>query len=426
MRIEKIKKINIFGSTGLIGRQTLEIIERFPCHFQVHILSGGENYKLLADQALKFNPKIILIKDSFLERLKSILPNNKNIYGMNNFKEILEENTDFDISMMAISGFVSLNFSYILAQYSYGKTITIASKEAIICGGEIFLNYLKLQNISLIPVDSEHNSAFQLLEKLNNNEKNNIEKLIITASGGPFLNYSLEELKLVTVEDAIKHPRWNMGNKISIDSATLMNKALELIEAHYLFGLKVEAIIHPQSVVHAILLNRSDISNEKIVINDNLVCEILEASRISDVLEKLSLMRCFNKSIISGVFASLPDMKTHIAYSFFYPEVSLFKEEKLDFDNLQLTFQEIDRKRFPFIGMAHNIIDNAHHLAIVFNAAGEIAVDLFVRNKIEFVEIFDCVEKIFNNNLNFKKPISIEEIIESDFIVREKCNTLVF
>lgn len=426
VRIEKIKKINVFGSTGLIGMQTLEIVRRFPNYFQVYILSGGENYKLLADQALRFNPKIILIKDSFLCKLKAILPNNRNIYSINNLKKILEENSDFDISMMAISGFVSLNFSYILAQHSFGKTIAIASKEAIICGGEIFLNYLKIQNILLIPVDSEHNSAFQLLEKLNYNEINNIEKLIITSSGGPFLNYSFEELRLVTIQDAIKHPKWNMGNKISIDSATLMNKALELIEAHYLFGLKVEAIIHPQSIVHAILLSKININKQHIPMNDDALFEIAHRPEVNSIFVKLSNLQPFNGSVISGIFSSFPDMRAHIAHSVFYPQISLFKEEKLDFNNLQLTFKEIDQSRFPFIKIAHNIIDNANHLAIVFNAADEIAVDLFMQHKIKFIEIFDYVERFFNNNLNFKKACSIEEIIEIDFLVREKCNVLLF
>jgi 1-deoxy-D-xylulose-5-phosphate reductoisomerase len=222
-----------------------------------------------------------------------------------------------------------------------------------------------------------------------NSDKNdlNVKKLIITASGGPFLNYNNKQLENVTISDAIKHPRWNMGHKISVDSATLMNKALELIEAHHLFGMKVDAIIHPQSVVHA----------------------ILEIENVDKAESK------------SFAFLSQPDMRLHIAHSISHENYLSWGEDELNIENLQFDFQDIDRNRFPFIEMAHDIINNDAHLATIFNLAGEIVVDLFLRGRIRFVEIVSYVHKIFNNYSDIKKFNSIEEIMSTDYEIRTRC-----
>ena len=248
------KSINIFGSTGSIGIQSLELVREFSEFFTINIISGAENYKLLAEQSIEFKPKAIIIKSEFIEKLKFLLPYHKNIYSMEDFEFVLSNFNDFEISVMGISGFEALKYSYSLIKHSKNKIIAMANKESIVCGGKIFLNEINKNSVLLIPLDSEHNSIFQMLNcnstKIKNEE---IKKIIITASGGPFLNFTIEQLKNSRPVDAMKNPNWSMGQKICIDSATLMNKALELIEAHYLFDLPVDAVIHPQSAVHAII-----------------------------------------------------------------------------------------------------------------------------------------------------------------------------
>jgi 1-deoxy-D-xylulose-5-phosphate reductoisomerase len=374
------KSINIFGSTGSIGIQTMELVRLFPEFFKVNIISGGANYKLLADQTLEFNPKAILIKKEFLTQLKSLLPNHKNIYPIDDLKFVLSNFSDFDLSVMSISGFEGLKYSSILIQNSQNKTIAIANKESIVCGGEIFLNEIAKNSIKLIPLDSEHNSIFQLLnDKKNPVNIEDIKKIIITASGGPFLNYNITQLEDVTLSDAIKNPNWKMGAKISVDSATLMNKALELIEAHYLFKLPVETVIHPQSIVHAIIQKHND--------------------------EEIQ-------------FISPPDMKIHIAHGLFYPHKSIYKHSQIQ--TSILSFQKIINHPFPFIDIAHEIIKNDNHLAILFNLAGEIAVQQFIDGKIKFLEIKSLVLKLLEKYSCYDKPSSVEEIIEIDYKIRLK------
>ena len=373
-----IKLINIFGSTGSIGTQTLEVVRKFSCYFKINILSGGDNYKLLAEQIIEFSPKAVLIKKEFLNNLKSLLPFHQNLHSMEEFENILSAYDNFSLSLMAICGFSALKYSSILIKYSSNKTIALASKESIVCGGEIFLNLAKQNSVKLIPVDSEHNSVFQLLnDDIYPIEISEVSKVIITASGGAFLNYTREQLKSIKPSDAIKNPNWSMGAKISIDSSTLMNKALELIEAHYFFKLPVDAIIHPQSVVHAIIQKQNG--------------------------EEVN-------------FISPPDMKIHISHSLFYPHKSLYISEHVI--GSRLSFEEVIEPPFVFINIAKEIINNCNHLSILFNLAGEMAVQDFIDEKISFLSMNDFVIDIMDEYSVYEKPSSIQEIIELDEKIR--------
>jgi 1-deoxy-D-xylulose-5-phosphate reductoisomerase len=371
-----VKKINIFGSTGSIGTQTLEVVEKFPNEFKVNILSGGNNSKLIIDQARRFNPKVVLVNPEFFDEVRSNLSGIR-VYSNDELGKILEEFNDFDLSMLAVSGIAGLKFAKEIINHSSNKSLAIANKEAIVCCGDIFMKLIKEKNIRLIPVDSEHNSIFQLMDNLSNEEKESIDKLVITASGGPFLNYSASELELVTVADAVKHPRWSMGPKISVDSATLANKAFEIIEAHFLFDkMPVKALIHPESLVHAIL----DYKNGD-----------------------------------SRFFVSKPDMRTHISHSLFYPSISKNYGARIDYGSgVSLNFQEIDLERFPFVKVAYDLIHRSGpYQGLIFTIADEIAVSRFLKGEIRFVEIFDCFYEFYSKNLLKNDLQSIDEVLDT-------------
>ena len=370
--------LNIFGSTGSIGTQTLEVIKMFPNNFEINILSCESNYLLLAEQIKIFKPKIALIHKQFVEKLKNLLPNFKEIYSNDEFLSLISEKK-VDISLIGVNGFNGLHYSWEAVKFS--KKIAVANKESIICGGEIFLNHVKSYQTQLLPVDSEHNTIFQLM---NGVKTNDIEKIIIAASGGPFLHWKKEQLTNITPDQASNHPKWKMGRKISIDSATLMNKALEMIECFYLFGMKnIEAIIHPQSIIHGALELKSGM-------------------------------------IIAGMAQS--DMKTHIAHSLFYPETFQNFAKRLNLRDLQkLEFFDTSSSCFPFIKMADMIINQYPHLSVIFNSLGEIAVDSFIQNKISFLKIGDFVEQNFFKYENINEPKNINDLIEIDKMVRSEC-----
>lgn len=369
------KILNIFGSTGSIGTQALDVIEKFPNKFEIKILCGGSNYKLLAEQIKKFQPKTALVREEYLEKLKNLLPNHKNIYSLENFSFNYEEKVD--ISLIAISGFNGFHYSWEAAKFS--KRLALANKESIICGGEIFLTHVKNHGTEIIPIDSEHNTIFQLIDNCKDHRQ--IDKIIITASGGPFLGWEKEKLKNITPDQAASHPKWKMGKKISIDSATLMNKALELIECFYLFGTKnLEAIIHPQSIIHGILELKSGM-------------------------------------MLAGMAQN--DMRIHIAHSLLHPKNLHCITKKVNlFDLKKLEFYDINSSHFPFIKMAHQIIESYPHLSILFNALGEVAVDLFIHNKISFLDIGPFVEENFSKYMTMSKAKTFEDLIEIDRAVK--------
>ncbi|ABB16017.1 1-deoxy-D-xylulose-5-phosphate reductoisomerase [Carboxydothermus hydrogenoformans] len=373
-----MKKLVILGSTGSIGRQSLEVIEFFPDKFSVVALAAAKNGKLLLEQCLRFKVKHAFLADE--ESYKTYYQEFKNhgILLTTGSKELLNLALlpGVDGIITAIPGTICLLPT--IEALKAGKIIYLANKETMVAAGEIITPLMKLGE-NLLPVDSEHSAIFQALrgEKLAW-----VKKLLITASGGPFREYTLEQLKNVTVAEALKHPRWKMGNKITIDSATLMNKGLEIIEAHFLFQIpyeKIEPVIHPQSVIH-------------------------------------SLVEFYDGSVLAQL--GLPDMRHPIQYALTYPERFPNNLPGLNLTEIGvLSFEKPDYERFPALKLAIQAGKAGNIYPAVLNAANEIAVEAFLAGKIKFLEIAQIVEKV----LNCFSPVKmdLETILEVDFRARE-------
>jgi len=373
-----MKKLVILGSTGSIGRQSLEVIEFFPDKFSVVALAAAKNGKLLLEQCLRFKVKYAFLADE--ESYKTYYQEFKNhgILLTTGNKELLNLALlpGVDGIITAISGTVCLLPT--IEALKAGKIIYLANKETMVAAGEIITPLMRLGE-NLLPVDSEHSAIFQALqgEKLAW-----VKKLLITASGGPFREYTMEQLKNVTVADALKHPRWKMGNKITIDSATLMNKGLEIIEAHFLFQIpyeKIEPVIHPQSVIH-------------------------------------SLVEFYDGSVLAQL--GLPDMRHPIQYALTYPERFSNNLPGLNLTEIGvLSFEKPDYERFPALKLALQAGKAGNIYPAVLNAANEIAVEAFLAGKIKFLEIAQIVEKV----LNCFSPVKmdLETILEVDYRARE-------
>lgn len=365
-----MKKIVILGSTGSIGTNALEVIRNSE-KFQVVGLSANANYKLIMEQIEEFKPKFVSIgtEEGKREILK-IFPNVEVYVGDAGLKEIASKD-EYDILLTAVSGAVGIEAT--IEGIKLGKRIALANKETMVAGGE-YINRLLKENpkAEIIPVDSEHSALFQ---SMLGGKKKEIKKLIITASGGTFRGKKIEELKDVTVEQALKHPNWSMGKKITIDSSTLVNKGLEVIEAHELFGVEyddIEVLVHPQSIIH-------------------------------------SMVEFRDNSIIAQLGA--PDMKLPIQYAFTYPERGENKAlQSLDFKKMStLTFEEPDNKTFKGIELAYKAGRVGKSMPAVFNAANEVAVELFLRGKIKFLTIYEIIEKAMERH-------KVEEITDVQII----------
>jgi 1-deoxy-D-xylulose-5-phosphate reductoisomerase len=380
------RKIVILGSTGSIGKQTLEIIQKFPNDFEIVGLSSWENIKLLKEQILLFKPKVAVIKnENFAKNLKKNLNNfnkTKIFWGIRGLIRIatLEE---VDIVVIAISGIAALlpTFEAIKGR----KKIAIANKEAIVTAGEILLREAKIRNTTILPIDSEHSAIFQCLK---NEEKDNIEKIILTASGGALYNLTESALKNVSVEEALNHPTWKMGEKITIDSATLMNKGLEVIEAKWLFDIpvnKVEIVIHPQSYVHSMVQFKDGTT----------------LAQLSD-----------------------HDMKIPIQFALFYPDRVSNDYSKLDFTKIsQLTFKKPNFHKFPCIDLAYQAINSGGTMPAVLNGANEIAVNAFLNHQISLPEIPIIIQNTIKSHVLKLNP-SIEDILNADYWARQKALSL--
>lgn len=356
-----MKKILILGSTGSIGTNALELIRNRKDKYQVVGLSGNKNIELLKAQIEEFKPEEIYIgsKEEAEKLACQYVFLKKVFFGENGLAE-LAKNCDYDIVLTAISGAIGIDAT--IEAIKREKRIALANKETMVSAG-IYINKLlkEYPKAEIVPVDSEHSAIFQSLQGF---RKEDIKRLIITASGGTFRGKSLEELKDVSVEQALKHPNWSMGKKITIDSSTLVNKGLEIIEAHELFRIdydKIDILVHPQSVVHSMI-------------------EYIDGSVISQM--------------------GVPDMKTPILYAFTYPEKEDNKAIKMmDFSKYSnLTFEEADKKVFKGIDLAYRAGKTGKTMPIVFNAANEIAVDLFLKGKIKFLEIYQIIEEAMNNH----------------------------
>ena len=374
-----MKKVSILGSTGSIGTQALDII-RHSDNFKVVSLSTNTNIDLLEKQALEFTPEMVSVgkKEDFIKLKEKLKPYNIRVnYGMDGLIEAASDNKA-DILINSVVGMVGLVPT--IEAIRAGKTIALANKETLVVGGEIVMREIKANNASMIPVDSEHCAIFQCLKS---GKKEEVEKLILTASGGPFRGKSRTDIENATLQDALKHPNWNMGRKISIDSATLMNKGLEVIEAKWLFDVdvdKIEVVVHPESIIHSMV-------------------EFIDGSIIAQMGE--------------------PDMKVPIQYALTYPNRIKNNVSKLNlFKNNKLTFEEPDRKTFPCLDLALRAIKETGTMPTVLNAANEIAVEYFLNEKIRFADIPLIVEKAMSSHKNIIHP-SLEDIINSDKEARE-------
>ena len=376
------KKISILGSTGSIGLSTLKIIDKKKGFFKPFIFSANKNYNLIKKQILKYKPNYFIINDeNTYIKISKYFKKNK-IKILKSFDELKIKKVK-NISISAIPGIAGLNPT--LESIKFSTKVLLANKEAIICGWDLILKESKKYKTKLIPIDSEHFSVLKLLE---NQDFDEIKKIYITASGGPFLNYKPSKLKKVNAIDALKHPKWKMGKKISIDSSTLMNKIFELVEAQKIFNLpnyKLDIVIHPNSLVHAILVLKNGI--KKFIYHET--------------------------SMIIPLANAIFDSKIYID--------QFYKIKKLpEFENL--LFKKVNKKIFPAINLKERI-NRLPSTPIIVNAANEVLVDLFLKKKVGFLDINKTIMAIFKDR-NFKKyaikkPKNISQIYLIDFWARE-------
>lgn len=372
-----MKKVSILGSTGTIGLNTLEVIRRNKDKLNVFSLVADNNWELLLNQILEFNPEYAVINNkNYYSEIKEVIKSKKiktKILTGDEGVKLASTHESIDIVVSAISGISGIKPTY----YSVcaGKYIALANKESLVSAGEIITKKLKETKSVIVPVDSEHSAIFQLLE---GKKRKDVKKIIIPASGGPFIDYKLDELKNIDVKKALTHPVWKMGRKISIDSATLANKGLEVIEAHYLFGLgynKISVLIHRQCIVHGMI-----------------------------------------EMVDGAIFAHLgcPDMKLPITFALFYPEkVKAVKRCGLR-ELSKLTFEEVDVEKFSFLKLAYEVGKKGNSYPAVFNTADDVAVNAFLDGKIKFVDIY----KLVRSAIDAHTPFEIKEIEDINEIER--------
>lgn len=374
------KRIAILGSTGSIGTQALDIISK-STDFDVVALSAHSNMVLLERQIQNFKPEQVTITDEssyhdFLDNNKYQIKINLGIDGL---KEMISE-IDADIILIAIVGIAALEVTYYAV--SKGIDIALANKESIVTGGELITSVAAKTGASILPVDSEHSAIFQCIQGCNNKEE--IKNIYLTASGGPFKDYSLIELEEVTVTQALRHPNWDMGEKVTIDSATLMNKGLEVIEAKWLFNIdtdKIKVVVHPQSIIH-------------------------------------SMVEFIDGSIISHM--AMPDMRIPILYALSYPQRIQTNISLNPYHMEPLTFEHPDFRRFPCLQLAYEAINIGGTMPTALNAANEVAVQNFLMGRVSFTDIPKIIEKAMNLHLNdiIYNP-SLQDILHVDRILKE-------
>ncbi len=374
------RKISILGSTGSIGTQALEVIEKLQDKFEIIALSGGGNIELLQQQAEKFKPKYICIGKKTTARIE--LENTRVLYGSEGLEEICS-NRENDIILVAVSGKIGLKPT--LKAIENGIDIALANKETLVMAGDIVMQKAKNAGVNIIPVDSEHCAIHQCIKNISQ-----VDKLIITASGGPFLHKSIDDMKNATVAQALAHPKWNMGQKITVDSATLMNKGLEIIEAHHLFNMpyeKIDVVVHPQSIVHSAI-------------------EYIDGSVIAQI--------------------GLPSMHIPIQYAITYPQrFEGIKSKSFSFSEIaRLDFEKPDFNKFPSLNLAYEAGKTGGSATVCLNAANEEAVFAFLNNKIKLYDICKITEKIMLQHTVIKNP-TIDEIFAIDNEIREKTKELM-
>ena len=381
-----MKKIAILGSTGSIGTQALEVIESNPEHFKAEILTAGNNADLLIKQAIKFLPDTVVIanEDLYKKVNNALAPYPIKVFAGSKSIEQIVESSSIDLVLTALVGFSGLLPT--VNAIKSKKDIALANKETLVVAGELISELIKEHQVNIFPVDSEHSAIFQSLAGEFHNE---IEKIYLTASGGPFRKFSQSELKKVTKAQALKHPNWDMGAKITIDSATMMNKGFEAIEAKWLFDLKpeqIDIIIHPQSIIH-------------------------------------SLVQFTDGSVKAQM--GLPDMKLPIQYAFTYPNRIKTNFRRFNFsDYPELTFEKPDTEKFKTIEIAYEAMKKGGNIPCALNAANEIVVDAFLKDKIKFTEISEIIEKTVNK-INFANRSDIETYLNTDKEARTIAKELI-
>jgi len=386
---DTIQQVTILGATGSIGLSTLDVIRRHPDRYQVFALTGHSRVDELAGLCREFLPRFVVVSSDVHEaRLKELVAGlNVEVLSGASALNVVAAHEDVDLVMAAIVGAAGLLPN--LAAAKAGKKVLLANKESLVMSGELFMREIAQSGASLLPIDSEHNAIFQCLPNGQFKQDSGVEKILLTASGGPFRSFSYEQLKTVTPAQAVAHPNWSMGQKISVDSASLMNKGLEFIEACWLFNCsadQVEVVVHPESVIH-------------------------------------SMVSYVDGSVIAQM--GNPDMRTPIAYGMAWPERLESGVKPLDlFQVAQLNFERPDTERFPCLALARQSFETGGCAPAILNAANEIAVEAFLSERISFLNIADVVEGTLNGVSN-QTSDSLEQVLESDSKAREFASSLV-
>ncbi|WP_368860857.1 1-deoxy-D-xylulose-5-phosphate reductoisomerase [Desulforhabdus sp. TSK] len=382
-----MKSLSILGCTGSIGVNTLEIVRQFPARFKICALAAGRNISLLKEHIKEFNPRLVSVLDAEVaEQLRESLGASPHapriVFGPDGYEEVatIPEAQMLVSAMVGAAGLLPT-----LAAIEAGKHIALANKETLVIAGEIVMERAARKGVQILPVDSEHSAIFQSLQ---GSHRRDLKRILLTASGGPFFNKCSEELSRVTPEAALCHPNWSMGRKITIDSATLMNKGLEVIEARWLFNVPVERIavhIHPESIVHSMV-------------------EYIDGSVIAQL--------------------GMPDMKIPIAYALSYPERLPVRSPALDlFRQEKLTFYPPDMEKFPCLRLAYEAAEKSSTLPAVLNAANEVAVHAFLEGKISFADIPYLIETTMRRH-EPSGALTLAKILEADAWAREETGRL--
>ena len=382
-----MKNISLLGSTGSIGRNVLRIIQQFPDKFRIVGLAAGRNIGLLQEQIATFHPQLVSVADETIaDELLQLLPtewNSKVVCGRTGNEQVASLDTA-NVVVSAIVGAEGLVPT--LAAIRAGKNIALANKETLVIAGQLIMDEVRRNNVQMLPIDSEHSAIFQSLEA---GRRQDVAKIILTASGGPFWKMSQDELDRVTPEQALAHPNWDMGRKISIDSATLMNKGLEVIEAKWLFDIdleKIEVLVHTQSIVHSLV-------------------EFVDGSVIAQM--------------------GIPDMRIPIGYALSYPERLCTGLSRLDLAQCKdLTFMQPDHSRFPSLSLAYDVCKQGGTKPAILNAANEIAVEAFLKGQIPFPGIAEIVSKTLAQEAG-EEASTIAQVMEADLKARQTAGTFV-
>lgn len=378
-----MKKITILGSTGSIGKQALEVIEKLENEFEVIALSCGKNIALVKEQIKKFNPKKVCTQsEEDANLLKKEFQNVDFVFGTSGLIEIAQ-NKENDILLVAVSGKIGLKPT--ISAIKNKIDIALANKETLVMAGDYVMNLARENNVKILPVDSEHSAIFQCIQG-----QAPIYKLIITASGGPFRTKTLDDIKCATVKETLNHPNWNMGRKITVDSATLMNKGLEVIEAHHLFDINfddIKVVVHPESIIHSAV-------------------EFKDGSVLAQM--------------------GLPSMHIPIQYAITYPKrLEGVKTDSFDFIKTRnLTFEEPDFDKFPCLRLAFEAGEKGGTYPVCLNASNEEAVMAFLDNKIKLFDIYKIVDYSLKNYKNIENP-SIDDILEEDERIRKEVKEMI-